>query len=94
MRKRTRVQAAGEIAVFLAGTVAGFSTLPALPSVLGLALLLLWISDQGQHRALGALAPDDRERAVALSVGMDYGLNVIAVAATYVFGAAMGWMMG
>lgn len=82
-----RLRQAVSLAVFaLAGACEVFA-LPAAPSVLGLGILLLGASDKGQHRALADQNPSrPRAGVIGLSIGAHYGLNVIALLASYAAG--------
>lgn len=88
MRARTRFQQAGELSVFLTACLAGAFAVPALLSVTSLSVLLLFVSDRGQHRALvERFQSRPRDWILLLSFGSHLGLNMLALAASY----AVGW---
>lgn len=94
-RERTRLQAAGEMAVMLSGTLSGYFSLPVMPSIAGLSVLLLAVSNRGQHAALGDQFPmRPRYGVVGLSVASHLALNVLALAGCHVVGRAVGWVFG
>lgn len=86
-RARTGLQQAGEFSVFLTACLAGAFSVPALLSIVCLSVLLLYVSDRGQHRELVERFQSlPRDWIVLLSVGSHLALNVLALAAAYIFG--------
>lgn len=90
MKERTRLQWVGEFSVFLSACLAGFCSVPALWSVFGLSVLLLSVSDRGQHGALVEQARFvSRHWIMLVSLGSHLVLNSIALTASY----AVGWIV-
>lgn len=95
VQERTRLQRAAELAIMFAGCLGGVLHLPAGVVVVGLGVLLLFVSDRGQHRELADKAPQ-RPRWVVIGFSMMayLTLNMVAVAACYVLGGVVGWLFG
>ena len=89
----TRLQSVLEFLTILGAAIAGMTHAPAWIAVPLAAVVLLWVSDRGQHRLLAErfrhLAPG---YIVALSIGAALLLNLVATAAAYVFGAVAWWV--
>jgi hypothetical protein len=90
MGERTRLQKAGEFSIFLSACLAGILSVPAIMSVIGLSVLLLVVSDRGQHRALmDRFQSLPKDWILTLSFGSHIALNVVALAAAY----GVGWLL-
>ena len=88
-----RLQGVLEYLTILGAAIAGMAHAPPWIAVPLAAVVLLWVSDRGQHRWLV-----DRVRHLApgyilfLSIGAALLLNLVATAAAYVFGAVAWWV--
>lgn len=95
LKKRTKLQGAGEIAILLSASAAGASRMAPGIVVVGLGILLLFVSDRGQHRWLADQARHKPRGAVIFfSVMAHLVLNMVAVAAAYIAGALISWVFG
>lgn len=95
MRERTRLEGGMELAIMFAGCLAGLLHLPGGLSVVGLGVVLLFVSDRGQHRDLAdQVSGRPRAAVVALSMAAYLTLNMVAVAGCYVLGSVIGWIFG
>lgn len=93
--ERTIYQKALEIAIMFAGALAGSLSFPAVPSVIGLSMALLFVSDRGQHRALADRFPrKPRAQLVAISLGAYMTLNMVALGGCYILGAMISRLFG
>jgi hypothetical protein len=88
-----RLQGVLEYLTILAVAIAGMAHAPPWIAVPLAAVVLLWVSDRGQHRWLV-----DRVRHLArgyipmVSIGAALLLNLVATAAAYVFGVVAWWV--
>ena len=88
--ERTRFQQAAEFSIFLSACLGGVFSVPAVLSVIGLSVLLLVVSDRGQHRALmDRFQSLPKDWILTLSFGSHIALNVVALAAAY----GVGWLL-
>jgi hypothetical protein len=84
-----------EIAIMFAGCLAGALQFPAGVTVIGLGVLLLFVSDRGQHRELADKARDrPRGAVVLLSMSAYLTLNMVALAGCYLAGSLSAWIFG
>lgn len=89
-RERSVLQQSAEFSVFLTACLAGAFSVPALLSIMCLSLLLLLVSDRGQHRDLVERFQSlPKDWILLLSIGSHIGLNILALAASY----AVGWVI-
>ena len=89
----TRLQSVLEFLTILGAAIAGMAHAPPWSAVPLAAVILLWVSDRGQHLWLVErfrnLAPG---YILLLSIGAALLLNLVAIAAAYVFGAVAWWV--
>lgn len=95
LKDRTKLQSAAEMAVFLAGGLAGASGISPGASVVGLGVLLMIVSERGQHRWLADQArTKPRGAVIFFSMMAHLVLNMVAVAAAYLLGAVIFRVFG
>jgi len=89
----SRLQGVLEYLTILGAAIAGMAHAPPWIAVPLAAVVLLWVSDRGQHRWLVErvrhLAPS---YILILSIGAALLLNLVATAAAYVFGVVAWWV--
>ena len=89
----SRLQGVLEYLTILGAAIAGMAHAPPWIAVPLAAVVLLWISDRGQHRWLverfRRFAPG---YILSLSVGTALLLNLVATSAAYVFGVVAWWV--
>ena len=88
----SRLQGVLEYLTILGAAIAGMANVPSWIAVPLAAVVLLWVSDRGQHRWLAErftrLAPS---YILLLSIGAALLLNLAATSAAYVFGIVAWW---
>ena len=89
----SRLQGALEYLTILGAAIAGMAHAPPWIAVPLAAVVLLWVSDRGQHRWLVErvrhLAPG---YILSLSIGAALLLNLVATSGAYVFGIVAWWV--
>ena len=89
----SRLQSVLEYLTILSAAIAGMVHARPWIAVPLAAVVLLWVSDRGQHRWLvervTRLAPS---YVLALSIGAALLLNLVAASAAYVFGVVAWWV--
>ena len=91
--KRSWQQSVLEYLTMLGAAVAGLLHAPAWIAVPLAAVVLLWVSDRGQHRWLVDRFPRlPPEYTLVLSIGSHLALNLVATSASYILGVASRWV--
>jgi hypothetical protein len=92
---RSRVQTMIEIAVILGVSLVGLIDWKSWWTVPAAAVVLLFVSDRGQHRWLADRFPAlDQRHVLALSIGAHLLNNTFFMILAFVAGAATRWLWG
>jgi hypothetical protein len=89
----SRLQGVLEYLTILGAAIAGMAHVPPWIAVPLAAVVLLWVSDRGQHRWLAErFTRLAASHILSLSIGAALLVNLVATSAAYVFGVVAWWV--